>query len=387
MSTGWPKVQLGEVLAARSDSRAVDPSASYPNVGIFSFGRGLFAKPPINGNSSSATTLYRIEAGQFVYSRLFAFEGAYGIVPPDFDGHFVSNEFPTFDCKPDGICPEFLGWLFRRPNIWNEIASRAVGVGDRRRRIHPEALLRYEIPLPPIEEQRRIVARIEALAAEIDHARTLRQQATEEAEALCRSLLWHGTQAKPTAMAELVRLRPQDVVVARDIDYQFAGVYSFGRGVFKGIIKKGIEFSYKNLTRLHKDNFVYPKLMAWEGALGIVSADCEGCVVSPEFPVFEVLQDKVLPEVIDTYFRTPSIWPEISGSSSGTNVRRRRLNPSDFLCYRMPLPPRRTQYLLREVRAEVNSLHALQAETAAEIDALLPAILARAFKGELTGAD
>jgi len=35
------------------------------------------------------------------------------------------------------------------------------------------------------------------------------------------------------------------------------------------------------------------------------------------------------------------------------------------------------------LQAEVDALKRLQAETAAELDALLPAILDRAFKGEL----
>ncbi|MCX6906684.1 MAG: hypothetical protein NTY01_01435 [Verrucomicrobia bacterium] len=35
------------------------------------------------------------------------------------------------------------------------------------------------------------------------------------------------------------------------------------------------------------------------------------------------------------------------------------------------------------MQAEVDALKCLQAETAAELDALLPAILDRAFKGEL----
>jgi type I restriction enzyme S subunit len=38
---------------------------------------------------------------------------------------------------------------------------------------------------------------------------------------------------------------------------------------------------------------------------------------------------------------------------------------------------------LAEVQAEVDALKRLQAETAAELDALLPAILDKAFKGEL----
>ena len=128
---------------------------------------------------------------------------------------------------------------------------------------------------------------------------------------------------------------------------------------------------------------MYPKLMAWEGAFGIVPPACDGCVVSTEFPVFEVIEERVLPEVLDTYFRMPSIWPAISGASTGTNVRRRRLNPQDFLSYKMPLPSRATQELLREIRLETTSLTPLQTETTAELDALLPAILDRAFKGEL----
>jgi hypothetical protein len=61
--------------------------------------------------------------------------------------------------------------------------------------------------------------------------------------------------------------------------------------------------------------------MAWEGAFGVVPPECDGCVVSTEFPVFEVLQDQVFPEVLDTYFRNLIVWPEISGASTGTNVR------------------------------------------------------------------
>jgi type I restriction enzyme S subunit len=144
-----------------------------------------------------------------------------------------------------------------------------------------------------------------------------------------------------------------------------------------------MDFAYPRLTRLRAGEFVYPKLMAWEGALGIVPPECDGCVVSTEFPVFEVLGDRVLPEVLDTHFRSPSIWPKISGASTGTNVRRRRLNPQDFLNYQIPLPSRETQMTLRKVRSEVDALERLQAETAVELDALLPAILDRAFKGEL----
>jgi len=144
-----------------------------------------------------------------------------------------------------------------------------------------------------------------------------------------------------------------------------------------------MDFSYSKLTRLHTGNFVYPKLMAWEGALGVVPPECDGCVVSTEFPVFEIEVERVLPEVLDIYFRDPSVWPEISEASTGTNVRRRRLNPRDFLKYRMPLPSRETQMRLRQIASKLDALRRHQTETAAALEALLPAVLERAFRGEL----
>ena len=110
-------------------------------------------------------------------------------------------------------------------------------------------------------------------------------------------------------MSDLLVLRKPDVKVEATDSYQFAGVYCFGRGVFAGQRKDGSEFAYRILTRVQQGNFVYPKLMAWEGALGVVPEKCDGLYVSPEFPVFEIREDRVLPEVLDTYFRMPSVWP------------------------------------------------------------------------------
>lgn len=141
-------------------------------------------------------------------------------------------------------------------------------------------LNKKELPALPsyLAEQRRVVARIEALASQIHEARTLRYQAAEEAEVLLRSILTHDKKAKPTPMRELVKLRPPDVTVRADETYQFAGVYCFGRGVFKSVRKSGMDFAYPRLTRIRAGEFVYPKLMAWEGALGVVPPECDGCV-------------------------------------------------------------------------------------------------------------
>ncbi len=159
---------------------AVDANASYPNVGIYSFGRGLFSKPPIDGARTSAKTLYRIHAGQFIYSRLFAFEGAYAHVPEEFDGFFVSNEFPSFDVDPDRLGAQWLASYLRSPERWAELATSSTGLGVRRQRVSVEAVLAHEVWLPPIEMQRDTVRSI----SQISEVRRIRSAVEARVEAL-----------------------------------------------------------------------------------------------------------------------------------------------------------------------------------------------------------
>jgi restriction endonuclease S subunit len=178
---------------------------------------------------------------------------------------------------------------------------------------------------------------------------------------------------------ELVRLIEPDVVVSPEETYNFAGVYSFGRGVFKGQILLGTQFSYKSLTRLKTGNLVYPKLMAWEGGIGIVPPECNGLVVSPEFPVFEVNESLVLAGILDIYFRIPSVWSLLANLSTGTNIRRRRLHPSSFLKFEIPLPPieeqRRIVGRVEELRKKIEEARSIRWQALEEAEVFLKSVL------------
>ena len=77
------------------------------------------------------------------------------------------------------------------------------------------------------------------------------------------------------------------------------------------------------------------------------------------------------------------MWPAISGAGRGTNVRRRRLHPQNFVNYKIPLPARDKQEIIRNVAYKIDAGKRLQTEIVAELDALLPSILDHAFRGEL----
>lgn len=182
---GWRRHRLGAVMQPADAFVPVRANASYANFGIYSFGRGLFRKPDISGLLSSAPSLNRVRAGQFIYSRLFAFEGAYGVVTDEFDGCFVSNEYPTFDCDPEALLPEVLAAYLRPKAMWAKFAEGSKGLGDRRQRVQPQQLLAHELWLPPMKEQRTLAA----VWNEMQLARKTQVTAAGELETLLPAIL------------------------------------------------------------------------------------------------------------------------------------------------------------------------------------------------------
>lgn len=379
MSKSWPFVALGEVLTHRKKFIQINDLETYKRCRVQLHAQGIVLRDSVAGVEIKTKKQQVCQAGEFLVAEIDAKVGGFGIVPDELDRAIVSSHYFLFGINDAKLDRRFLDFYSKTLAFREQVAAQG---STNYAAIRPINVLGYTIPLPPLAEQQRIVARIEDLAAKIEEARGLRRQAMEEAEALCRSIIFGDTYAVLTHMSELVTQKGHDVQVTADEQYHFAGVYCFGRGVFRGQQKSGMDFAYKQLGQLKAGNFVYPKLMAWEGAFGVVPKECDGLFVSPEFPIFEVIENRILPETLDVYFRTPAVWPQVAGESTGTNVRRRRLNPKDFLSYRIPLPSMESQLRLRQVMQQTHGLKRLQAETAAELDAMLPSILDKAFKGE-----
>lgn len=383
MSKTATLIPLSQILTKSNNWIDIKPTERYKQVTVKIWGKGVVERNEITGAEIFSNTRLKVNTGQFILSRIDARHGAFGLIPESLSGAVVTNDFPVFSLNQNLIVPQFLNWISKTESFIELCKSASEGTTNRVR-LKESKFLSMEIPLPPLEEQRRIVGRIEELAGKIAEARGLKDRSIQECDDLSRSILFHcKSQSKITQMSDLVYLRKPDVSVSPEQTYHFAGVYSFGRGLFRQVSQTGMNFSYQKLTRIKTGNFIYPKLMAWEGALGIVPSELDECVVSPEFPVFEVNEDKILPEVLDTYFRTPSVWDVLAQASTGTNARRRRLHPSNFLRLEIPVPPMEVQLQLRTLKQKVQAGNKIRYESLKELDALLPAIWDKAFKGEL----
>jgi type I restriction enzyme S subunit len=373
-------VALGEMLRLAMDGEPVDPERQYPNLGIYGFGRGVFTKPDIAGTATSAKTLYRVKSGQFIYSRLFAFEGAYSTVPAELDGYYVSNEFPTFDWMTEKAESRFVGWAFRYAPTWEAAARLGVGMGNRRRRVHPESLLAYRIPLPPLAEQRRIVARLDAVATRL----TARTEAVQRLEADLTALLRAtftritigSTRARMADIAPLVR-RPVDVEPTRL--YPELGVRSFGRGTFHKPNVSGIDLGSKRVFRIEPGDLLFNNVFAWEGAVAIAAAADAGRVGSHRFITCVADRKRVSTEFLRFFFLSNEGIQLLGQASPGGAGRNRTLGLESLMAIEVPVPSLDAQQWFDRLQAKVNATRAQHAAITAEADTLLPAMLHQVF--------
>jgi hypothetical protein len=117
------------------------------------------------GGETSYQVLYPLRVDQVVLSRLFAWEGAVALVTPEFDGCYVSSEFPTFEVNRERALPEYIGHVLRWPTFHNQLAGVTRGLGQRRQRVHAEEFLALSVPLPPIPTQARIVEHLNRVSS------------------------------------------------------------------------------------------------------------------------------------------------------------------------------------------------------------------------------
>ena len=170
----WETVRLGDELDRHVDEEKVEPQKPYRLVGVRLAGQGPFLRETKYGSELGATKLNRLSTGLFIYSRLFAWRGAFGIVPADLDGCFVSNEFPTYRIRGQKILPDFLKLYFRRPRVWQAVEKKCQGTTKAsRNRFKEQFLLDMKISVPRRNIQEAMITAAERARAMADRVQKI----------------------------------------------------------------------------------------------------------------------------------------------------------------------------------------------------------------------
>jgi type I restriction enzyme S subunit len=368
-------------------------------VGMRLYGGGPFHRELKPATKIAKKSHFVIRAGDIIYNKLFAWKGTFGIVPSKLDGMFASDKFPTYSLDRARVDASYLQWFFRYPPLWDQAKGMSTGSAALSKlTLNPPKFLFLEMPLPPLAEQRRIVARIEELVAKITEARALRQQAVAEAEALFKSLASAALSALVTdgTLVEILVDKPRNGWSPK-CDNVESGVpvltlsavtgFRFNSSAFKRSSDPTNETAHYWLLPgdllITRSNT--PELV---GHVAIYDGDPAPCIYPDLMMKLVVDQRRADSRFVWMWLQTRKARHHIQHYAKGTSPTMKKISQPVVMSIPFPVrcqiaEQRRIVAYLDGVQAKVDALKRLQAETGRELDALLPSILDRAFKGEL----
>ena len=331
---------------------------------------------------------------------------------------FISIRAPV---GPTNICPEtsavgrglaairglggiesfFILYLMRA--YANEIASR--GTGTTFDAITGNQLKTFEIPLPPLAEQHRIVAKLEVLFTQLDAAVDSLKKAQIQLQHYRQSILkaafegdltkeWReGHAAKGikdieevVQLKEITNLRREKVQPKNSSKtLNFVGLKHIDSGV--SILKRWGDVSEVKSTkaRFYPNDVLYGKLRPYLDKA--IIAEMEG-ICSADILVFTA-NSKVIPRFLVYLLHSHAFRRHAIATSSGITLPRTSWNALGEFTFTLPSFPEQEQ-IVCELERHLSGAGEIEATIDAELqraERLRQSILKRAFSGKLVPQD
>lgn len=386
MSTKFPLVPLGRVIRHRKEFVEISDLERYKRCRVQLHAKGIVLRDAVPGSEIKTKSQQVCRAGDFLVAEIDAKVGGFGIVPDDLDGAIVSSHYFLLEIDETALDRRFLGFFIRTQAFREQVSAQG---STNYAAIRPDDVLRYEIPLPSLDEQLRIVAWIEQLVVKIEEAGQVRRQAMEGTEALLAS----ASDAAFTPGSGWIEARVAEFCEHPQYGYTAsATTEEIGPRLLRitDIQDGGVNWDTVPFCRcsnpkqylLQNNDLVFARTGATTGKSFVVR-DCPTAVFASYLIRLRV-QRLVTVDYLYRYFQTRSYWSQITDEKKGTGQP--NVNGSKLADIRVPIAPPEEQGrivgYLDEVQAKVDAVTRLQAETAAGLDALLPSVLDRAFRGE-----
>jgi len=160
-----------------------------------------------------------------------------------------------------------------------------------------------------ISEQRRIVARIEEVAAKIEEAQGLKSCVQKDIHSLLLVEYKNLTKnVKMLPMSEVAPLVRRPVQIDLSEQYPELGIRSFGKGTFHKPAIGGAELGTKKIFEIRENDLLFNIVFAWEGAVAVAQSKDDGRVGSHRFLTCVPKQNVATSTFLCFHFLTEKDW-------------------------------------------------------------------------------
>lgn len=382
MNDRYPRIQLRKLLRQVSIEEKISLDSEYRILGIRWYAQGLFIKSNLKGTEIKATTLFRVRPGLFIYSRLFAWKGSFAIVSDEFEGCYVSGEFPLFEIDLQKINPKYLEYFFKMSEVWDIALQKSSGISvSSRNRLKVEKFLDLEIPLPPLDTQSSLVQNLMIYFSKIETAKTNKQELNVILDRLLQDTFFKIIQnAKKLPMKNIAPHIRRPVKIDINQEYPELGIRSFGNGTFHKTAVDGATL-LKKLFKIEPEDLVFNNVFAWEGAVAVAQPEDKDRFGSHRFITCVPMKGVTTSNFLKFYFLTPEGLKKLGDASPGGALRNRTLGLKSLENIEVPIPDINEQLWFDNLHAKIEEVKRLQSEMETQIAALITSILHRTFMG------
>jgi type I restriction enzyme, S subunit len=393
----WAEASLGELGAEVRGSVSASAGVTYELYSVPTFPTG---RPEIVDASTIGSSKRPVQPGDVLLCKINPrINRVWQVREPSDSGHvqLASTEYLVLRVSLDEL-GRYLVWYLRSPSFREWIKLSVEGATGSHTRAKSGPILRRPIPVPPLDEQRRIVAAIEEHLSRLDAADTSLAAASQRLAGLRRSALMDGFNgAWPT-----VELREATDPV-RPICYGILKPKTTGNLEVPYVEVRSIKNGRVDVDSLHcttralHEEFKRSELRAGDVVLAIRGSFDRAAVVPPQLEGANVSRDvaRVAPlSQLDSgylahYLGGPAAFGYFAAAARGVGVR--GVNIGDLRTMPIPLPPleeqRRIVAVVEERLSAIDALRAAIERAQRRSAALRRSVLERAFRGELVPQD
>lgn len=400
------KVPLSKLITPVARPETPIPGRLYRQIGVKLWGEGAYERESIDGAETKYSQLFAAAKDDIIVNKIWARNGSVAVVPAALEGCYGSGEFPMFSQDRTMLHPRWMHWLTKTRVFWAQCDDKSRGTSGKNR-IRPERFLEIEIPLPPLPEQERIVTKIDRIEVDICEALKLREQVTTETssiplsqtssifEELCERFPKRSIRTLGLGGANPVQTGPFGAQLhSSDFAENGVPVLNVGNVWPEGLRLNRLDHvlpeKADQLIRysLKSGDLLFARSGATLGKVCLVPPECDGWLMTGHLFRVRFDQSQILNRFAFAALRgARSIHEQVFGQVRGAT--RPGYNTTLLGNIELPLPSlaeqRRIVDELDSLQSRIDTLKRLQAETAAELGALLPSVLSKAFAGELCG--
>jgi type I restriction enzyme, S subunit len=146
-------VAMGDVAPVHRRPKDIELDGEYPELGARSFGKGIFHKPTLSGESLTWQKLFQVHAGDIVISNIKAWEGAIAVAGESDHGRYGSHRYLTCVVDPHRALPGFICFYLLSQSGLEQVGLASPGSADRNRTLAVDRLEKIKVPIVPLATQ------------------------------------------------------------------------------------------------------------------------------------------------------------------------------------------------------------------------------------------